>query len=365
MSNVTGKFLIMAGGTGGHLFPALALARKLRDDGYEVEWIGSKDGFEGRYVLDEGLRLHNISIKGLRGKGALSWLLAPVNVIKAVSQARRIIKISKPDCVIGMGGFAAGPGGIAAWLSKKPLVIHEQNAVAGLTNKILFYFSKQVLQAFPNAFAKQHDKLKVTGNPVRIEMTVLDEYEQRKQNRPQNSSLNLLVLGGSQGAEAINEVVAPAIATMSFENVPMLWHQAGKGKDDSTRNLYEKYAINAIVEDFIDDMAAAYAWADLVICRSGALTVAELAAVGVGSILVPYPQAVDDHQAKNAEYLVSAGAAIMIRQTILEPKLLAQKLDQITADPKKLITMAKQARSVGLPNSLELVASHCKKIISQ
>ena len=358
------KFLLMAGGTGGHLFPALALARELRSDGFLVEWIGSEDGFEGRYVTAENIPLHNISIKGLRGKGISSWLKAPLKIMRAVMQAKKIIQTSQSDCVIGMGGFAAGPGGVAAWLLGKPLVIHEQNAVAGLTNRILFKFSNRVLQAFPDAFGIKHRKLRVTGNPVRKELSEIPEYGDRKSPIKKGQPIHLLILGGSQGAAAINQVVGPAIAEMTFSTRPVVWHQAGKGKDEITRELYAEVGVEAKVEDFIDDMATAYAWADLVICRAGALTVAELAAVGVGSILIPYPQAVDDHQTKNAGFLESVGAALIVQQTDLDKKHLAKLIDGFSSKPEQLKAMAQKARSVAVPDAVKQVAKYCKELVS-
>ncbi|MDF1644782.1 MAG: undecaprenyldiphospho-muramoylpentapeptide beta-N-acetylglucosaminyltransferase [Pseudomonadales bacterium] len=357
------KFLLMAGGTGGHLFPALALARELQSDGFLVEWIGSEDGFEGRYVMAENIPLHNISIKGLRGKGVLSWMKAPLKIIRAIMQAKKIIQTSKPDCVIGMGGFAAGPGGIAAWLLGKPLVIHEQNAVAGLTNRILFKFSNRVLQAFPDAFGIKHSKLRVTGNPVRKELSEILEYGDRKSPIAKGQPIHLLILGGSQGAAAINEVVGPAIVEMKVSPRPVIWHQAGKGKDQVTRELYTELGVEAKVEDFIDDMAAAYAWADLVICRAGALTVAELAAVGVGAILIPYPQAVDDHQTKNAGFLKSADAALIIQQNDLNKEQLASFIDGFSSNPEQLKEMAQKARSVAIPDAVNQVANYCKELV--
>lgn len=358
------KFLLMAGGTGGHLFPALALARQLKDEGYLVEWIGSEGGFEERYVLGENIPLHNIAIKGVRGNGIINGLRAPLKIVRAVLQAKKIISRSKPDCVVGLGGFAAGPGGIAAWLSGKPLVIHEQNAVAGLTNRILFFFARRVLQAFPEAFGKQHRKICTTGNPVRRDLIGMDNYETRQEKTGEHSSIRLLILGGSQGAAAINEIVPEAIATMSATTRPTVWHQAGNGKDQATREQYDAVAVEAKVENFIEDMAAAYAWADLVICRAGALTIAELSTVGVGSILVPYPQAVDDHQTKNAKYLETADAALIIQQTDLTKEKLADLLDGFSKRPEQLASMAQRARSVAVPDAVETVANYCKETLN-
>ena len=357
------KFLLMAGGTGGHVFPALALARKLKDDGFSVEWIGSEGGFEAPYVQAENIPLHSISIKGLRGKGALSWLKAPLKLVRAIAQARKVVKKIKPDCVVGMGGFAAGPGGIAAWMSGTPLLIHEQNAVAGVTNRVLFYFSKRVLQAFPNAFGKQNEKLRTTGNPVRKELTKIAEYEERKSELTGSKPIHLLVLGGSQGAASINQTVPVAIKEMGDNPMPDIWHQAGRGKDQETRTLYEEMGVDAKVECFIDDMAAAYAWADLVICRAGALTIAELSAVGVASVLVPYPHAVDDHQTMNAEYLQSVGAAIVVQQKDMDKTSLGKLISQFCADPQQLKIMAGKARSVAMPDAVDRVEQYCIELL--
>ncbi|MBV1915205.1 MAG: undecaprenyldiphospho-muramoylpentapeptide beta-N-acetylglucosaminyltransferase [Pseudomonadales bacterium] len=357
------KFLLMAGGTGGHVFPALALARQLRADGFVVEWIGSEGGFEGPYVEAENIPLHNISIKGLRGKGIVSWLSAPLKLVRAVKQARKIVKQVEPDCVVGMGGFAAGPGGIAAWLSRKPLLIHEQNAAAGMTNRALFYLSSRVLQAFPDAFGKQHKKLRTTGNPVRKELTEIAAYEKRKADVALGQPINLLVLGGSQGAAAINQTIPAAIAEMKCTNKPNIWHQAGKGKSQPTSERYKEMGVEVKIEEFIEDMAEAYGWADLVVCRSGALTVAELAAVGVGSILVPYPSAVDDHQTKNADYLASVGAALIVQQQDLNKESLGELIDQFCTEPQQLIEMANKARSVAKPDAVHQVENYCLELV--
>ncbi len=296
MSSRQPHVLIMAGGTGGHVFPALAVARALAERGARVSWLGTKAGIEARLVPAHDLPLHTIDVAGLRGKGALSWLAAPLRLLRAVVQALGLVRRLGPQLVIGMGGFAAGPGGLAAWLLRKPLLIHEQNAAAGMTNRSLARLATTVLQAFPDTFAPKYNPATV-GNPVRAEILALDAPASRWAAR--DDAPRLLVLGGSGGALAINQRVPAALAQIAPERRPQVRHQAGRTLTEA-QAAYAEHGTTAELSAFIEDMAAAYAWADVVICRSGALTVAELAAAGVPALLVPFPYAVDDHQTINA-----------------------------------------------------------------
>jgi UDP-N-acetylglucosamine--N-acetylmuramyl-(pentapeptide) pyrophosphoryl-undecaprenol N-acetylglucosamine transferase len=357
--------LVMAGGTGGHVFPALATAAALQQQGVHVEWLGTQQGIEADLVPKAGITLHCIDIAGLRGKGKLSLLLAPVKVLIALSQALRVVWRLKPACILGMGGFASGPGGLAAWLLRKPLVIHEQNAIAGMTNRILAPLAERVLTAFPQALG---DKGRHVGNPVRRAIVDSLAPEQRLQQRAQedNGQLRLLVLGGSLGAQALNEVVPAALASMTESERPQVWHQTGKRHFVAAEQAYQTQQVNGHIEanvvPFIDDMAAAYQWADVVICRAGALTVSELACVGVASILVPYPHAVDDHQTANAGFLEKNDAAIIVPQSQLTVQRLAELLSTEFRDRARILQRAKNARAVAQNNAAQQVAEHCKEL---
>ncbi len=348
--------LIMAGGTGGHVFPALAVARELHSRNREVVWLGTREGIEARLVPEAGIPLEAVSVSGLRGKGALVWLLAPWKILTALFDALKILRRRRPSVVLGMGGFASGPGGIAAWLLRRPLVIHEQNSVAGLTNRLLAGFAREVLEAFPGSFSARV-KTTVVGNPVRPEIIALAEPVSRLSGR--SGRMNLLVLGGSQGALALNKVVAEAVALMPADWRPAIRHQAGARTLALAKSAYANASVEATVEPFIQDMAEAYAWADLVVCRAGALTVAELAAAGVAAIFVPFPAAVDDHQTANARYLVEPGAAVMLPQSELTPEKLAAELEQCAADRRLLIDRAERARALAKPSATEAVTSRC------
>lgn len=346
------RVMIMAGGTGGHVFPALAVAAELRARGAEVFWLGTRQGLEAKVVPAAGIGMEWVSVSGLRGKGAMAWLLAPWRLLWAALQVLAVMLRQRPVVVLGMGGFVTGPGGVMTWLLRKPLVIHEQNAIAGLTNRLLAPLAQRVLEAFPGTF---HGKNVVhTGNPVRRAIAELPAPEDRFAGR--SGALRLLVLGGSLGARALNEVVPAAIAQMSSR--PEVWHQAGNRHLDEALDHYRNVAVTARVEPFIDDMAAAYAWADLVVCRAGALTVAELAAAGVGAILVPYPHAVDDHQTRNAAYLADVGAAAVIQQRELTRDGLCELLAS-RADRSRLLAMAQAARRLAQPQAAATVAALC------
>ncbi|OGT35111.1 MAG: undecaprenyldiphospho-muramoylpentapeptide beta-N-acetylglucosaminyltransferase [Gammaproteobacteria bacterium RIFCSPHIGHO2_12_FULL_37_14] len=334
------RVLIMAGGTGGHVFPGLALAHYLRTKEIEIHWLGTQQGVESQLVPEAGITLHCISIGGLRGKGMMTLLQAPFKLLIALFQSCRILYQVKPDVVIGFGGFASGPGGLATWLMRYPLVIHEQNAKVGFTNKVLAFFSKKILEGFPAAF-KSRSKVVVIGNPVRQEIENL--YPPIERMSARQSPCHLLVLGGSLGAQAINEILPKALLHLSFTERPEILHQTGKKHFDVTKQAYQTRDLPVNLVPFIGDMAAAYQWADIVLCRAGALTVAELCTVGLGAIFVPYPHAVDDHQTANAQYMVNHQAAVCIQQSDLSEKGLAEIISNLASSPAKRLRMAQAA----------------------
>lgn len=351
------RVIIMAGGTGGHIFPALAIARQLREQGIVVNWLGTQRGMEARVVTEAGFPIRYVSVSGLRGKGVFGWMLAPVKLTFAVMQVMSIYFSLRPHVVVGFGGFVTGPGGFAAWLLRKPLVIHEQNAVPGLTNRILSHMAKTVLEAFSGSFP-QTTRAIHTGNPVRSDIAALTEPVARIHQH--QGPLRILLIGGSLGAQVLNESLPKALAKLPVQDRPVVWHQAGANKFAETRALYESLQVEAKVAPFIENMAEAYDWADIVICRAGALTLAELCAAGLGSILVPYPYAVDDHQTHNAQHLVKAGAAILIPQTELSIEKLSTVLqDMIAKGREHLIKMAQAARELSMPNASTQVADLC------
>ena len=349
--------LVMAGGTGGHVFPALALARLLRTKSYEVVWLGTQRGLEARVVPKESIPIEWLSVGGIRGKGIVTALAAPFRLMRALVQALGIVRKHRPVVVVGLGGFVTGPGGVAAWLLRRPLVIHEQNAIAGFTNRCLSHLARQVLEAFPNSFGREVTG-RVIGNPVREDIAAVPPPVQRFADR--TGALRILVIGGSQGATKLNAVVPYALAKLRTA-VPAIdvRHQAGERWIDSARQTYLEAGVRADVRPFIEDMAEAYGWADLVICRSGALTVSELAAVGVGAVLVPFPAAVDDHQTHNARYLVNEGAAILMSDRELTAERLAAELEKLCAGRGKLLAMAERARLLAKPHAAEELAASC------
>lgn len=351
-----GNVLIMAGGTGGHVFPALACAREFQARGYQVHWLGTPRGIENELVPQAGLPLHRIEISGLRGKGLLSLLKAPLQVLRALLQARKVMRELQPVCVLGMGGFVTGPGGVAARLAGAPLIIHEQNAVAGTANRGLVPFARRVCEAFPNTFSASA-KRRTTGNPVREEL-FLETPRQNLGNRP----VRLLVLGGSLGAEPLNKLLPAALARIAGELRPQVYHQAGKQHAEVTRERYREAGVEAEVQPFIKDMARAYAWADLVICRAGALTVSELAAAGLPSMLVPLPHAIDDHQTRNAEYLAKAGAAVLLPQHATDAAALAAQLTEVLMHSEKLAAMGATARRLAKPDATRCVVDICLEV---
>lgn len=349
--------MVMAGGTGGHIFPALAVADVLRGRGWNVIWLGAKGGMEERLVPSRGYATVWIRFGGVRGKGLLRKLMLPAALLVAFWQSATAIFRHRPDVVLGMGGYAAFPGGMMAALFGKPLVIHEQNAVPGLANRVLAGVSDRVLAAFPDAFEGRVDVI-WSGNPVRTEIVNLAPPEARFANR--SGPLRLLIVGGSLGARALNEIVPLGIAQLAPAERPVVVHQAGGGHVDALRRIYRDAGVDADVLAFVDDMAARYGEADLVICRAGATTVTELAVAGVGSILVPFPHAVDDHQTRNAGYLADRGAAILMPQSRLTPQSLAEVLRGMTR--AKLLEMARAARAVGKPDAASKVADICMEL---
>lgn len=362
MVNSQLRVMIMAGGTGGHIFPALAVATYLREEGVDVTWIGTQRGLESRLVPQAGFPIEYIKVSGLRGNGILGWVFAPVKLSLAIVQAIKIFMKVKPDSVLGMGGFASGPGGLVAWLMRRPLVLHEQNATVGMTNRILSHFATRVMEAFPGAF-EEKVIAEYTGNPIRKVITDIESPATRFASR--QGAIRILIIGGSLGAQALNETVPQAIALLPENMKVEVWHQSGASKLDMTRKAYESADVNAKVEEFIEDMADAYAWADLVICRAGALTVSEIAAAGVAAIFVPYPYAVDDHQTLNAQYLVDAGAAQIIQQKNMTVDVLTEVLTMMLEKGRtQLQTMAEAARKCAMPDATQRVAQACMEVIN-
>jgi len=354
------RVMIMAGGTGGHVFPALAVAEELRARGCEVSWLGTPDSFESRTVPQHDIPLDTIAAHRLRGQGLLGKLLAPLHLLRAMLQAGRVLRSRRPNVLLGMGGFASGPGGLVGRLLRLPLVIHEQNTVPGLTNRWLARIATLTLQAFPGSFPESANA-RVCGNPVRAEIVALPDPQQRRQARA-DTPLRLLVVGGSLGAQALNELLPQALALLPAAQRPQVLHQAGRGKYQATLQHYAEAGVEAEVREFLDDMPAAYSQADLVVCRSGALTVSELAAVGVAALLVPFPHAVDDHQTRNAQFLVDAGAARLIQQRELDPQRLAAVIEELCGSPRTLLQMAVAARAQARPDATSCVADACLEV---
>ncbi|WP_374604320.1 undecaprenyldiphospho-muramoylpentapeptide beta-N-acetylglucosaminyltransferase [Arenimonas sp.] len=350
--SATAPVLILAGGTGGHIFPGLAVAQALRERAVPVVWLGSAGGMETRLVPPAGIAIETISVKGLRGKGALALVKAPFLLLRSVLQALSILRRLRPRAVLSFGGYAAGPGGLGAWLLRRPLLVHEQNRAPGLTNRVLSRLARRVLCGFPGSFPE--GRAEVVGNPVRPEIAALPLPETRLAGR--SGPARLLVLGGSQGAHALNRELPKVIAGLSADQRPDVRHQCGERHAEATRDVYASAGVTATVEPFIADMAAAYAWADLVVCRAGALTLAELCAAGVGSVLVPFPAAVDDHQTRNAEYLVDAGAAVLVPEGEGFSERLAAATARLLPDAAARLAMARAARGVSHADAAARVA---------
>lgn len=346
--------VIMAGGTGGHVFPALAVAEYLRRDGETVVWLGTRAGIESRVVPAANFAIEWLSVQGLRGKGKVALLLAPFRLVQACWQAYRTLLRLRPGAVLGMGGFVAGPGGLMAWLLRIPLIIHEQNSVTGLTNRLLSKIAAKAYFAFPAAAAKVPGS-ECIGNPVRESLFELEAPKQRLSQRLADN-MNILIIGGSLGAASLNRVLPQAIALIDPVSRPNIKHQCGKKHLQSCQQNYAAVAVEAEVVDFIEDMAAVYAWADVVICRAGALTVSELTAVGIGSILIPYPFAVDNHQYHNACFLAENDAASIVLDEDLNADKLAEMIEAFQSDRNVLIEMAVKARQLARTDATENLA---------
>jgi len=364
---VTGQrtLLIMAGGTGGHVMPALAVAEALRGEGWRVVWLGTKAGMEAKLAVEKGFEMAWVRVAGVRGKSLLTKLLLPANLLAAFWQAARAIFRVRPDVALGLGGYVAFPGGMMASLLGKPLVIHEQNAIAGLTNRMLACLADRVLLGLPAAFSNKNDKpipcdkldSEWVGNPVRPEIAALPMPEQRLAGR--TGPLHLLVVGGSLGAQALNEIIPQALAKLDSAQRPQVRHQSGAKHLAALQANYATAKVEADCLTFITDMAEAYAWADVVICRAGALTVAEIAAAGCAALFVPFPFAVDDHQTANAGFLADADAAWLMQQNTLSAEGLAQWLAGLTRD--ELLVRASKARGLAKPEATARVAAVCKE----
>ena len=369
--------LVMAGGTGGHIFPGLAVAEKLKSDGWTIHWLGTADRMEADIVPANGFEISFITISGLRNKNIMAWLKLPFKLMGSLLQALRVIRKIKPDVVLGMGGYASAPGGLAAWLMRKPLVVHEQNAAAGLTNRLLARIATKVCCAFPDAF-KHNVNAQVVGNPLR---NSIGQQSARQSNIENNTgeeilktSHNILVVGGSLGAHILNVTVPESFLTLvnssrkNSETLPFsIWHQTGKGNQQSVSEAYNQQNLldeQVRVSAFIEDIGKAYQWADIVICRAGALTVSELAMAAKPAIFIPLPHAVDDHQTKNAQYIVSRGGAVLMKQKDLTSERLTEQLNELFSEPNILSSMAQSAFAAADAEATNKVADICQQLIT-
>lgn len=350
--------MILAGGTGGHVFPALAVAHELRERGVPVVWVGTEKGIESKVVPAAGFSLATMRVQGLRRKGFFQYLRAPFIILQAAYQSLRILLQYKPCALLGMGGFVAGPCALVGVLLRKPLIIHEQNAIVGLTNRILAPFSDVMFTGFP--IKHKNHKLEYTGNPVRKALLGIAGPEQRFAQR--SGAKRILVLGGSQGSSALNNLVPDALRLLPHTSQVEVWHQTGANGLKTVQAKYTSHNIQNKVEAFIDEVDHAYAWADLIICRSGAITLAEIAIVGLGAVLVPYPFAVDDHQTANARAYVAEGAAYLMSENELDANKLSDLLANILNDSKQLLAMACAAHRLGRANASKRVADECMQL---
>jgi UDP-N-acetylglucosamine--N-acetylmuramyl-(pentapeptide) pyrophosphoryl-undecaprenol N-acetylglucosamine transferase len=357
-----GPIMIVAGGTGGHVFPGLAVASALEQRACAVVWMGTRQGLEARLVPQAGIEVEWITVSGLRGRGLAAWLAAPLRLAIALYQALAAMRRRRPAAVLGMGGFVSGPGGVAAWLTRRPLLIHEQNATAGAANRVLARLTRNVYEAFPGSFPGGRQATLI-GNPVRNAIRCLPPPALRFAERAGLLArrVRILVLGGSQGARTLNREVPAALDRLDTSGRLDVWHQAGRGVAEA-HAAYASLDCELKVEEFIDDMAAAYGWADLVICRAGALTIAELAAAGVGAVLIPYPYAADDHQAKNAASFAANGAGIVIPEHELSAARLAAALSGLVGDATELLRLAELARAQARPQAAETLADACVRL---
>ena len=365
-----GGLMIMAGGTGGHVFPALAVANSLKERGVTVRWMGTRRGLESRVVPSSGIPIDWIAIEGLRGKSRLSLMLAPIKLVRAVWQSIQILRSHKPEVVLGMGGFVAGPGGLAAWLVRVPLVIHEQNAVAGLTNRYLAKLATRVLSGFPQP-RDLPTNTQWVGNPVRAEFSQTQiKTKSKAKSTAADTPINVLVIGGSQGALSFNRKLPRVFAACEQKLQELglgtlrVRHQSGRDRADEVKDIYRDLPIiDARVDEFIEDVAGALSWADVLVCRAGAMTIAEICAVGCASVLVPYPFSAGDHQEINAEYLVNAGAATMIKDSEIDSPTMHTMLVDLFSNQTKRQSMADQAHSLHRPDALSVVSTICQEYI--
>jgi len=346
--------LIMAGGTGGHVFPGLAVADKLKSEGWQISWLGTQDRMEAQLVPEHGYEIDFIDIAGVRGNGIKRLLMAPLRIIKSIIQARAVLKKRHVGLVLGMGGFASGPGGIAAWMMGIPVLLHEQNAAAGMTNRILAHFSKKVLMGFSGAFTDK--KAVLVGNPVREALLCLPEKQISAPSHP----LKLLIIGGSLGAQVLNDLLPKVLSRFAAGQFEVV-HQSGKGHAEKLKAAYEKAERDVDVQAFISNMDSAYDWADLIICRAGALTVAEVAVVGLPAIFVPLPHAVDDHQTKNAQDLLKKEAAVLIPQNELNEDKMSDYLHTFSQNRALLEKMSKNSKKAAIFDATQRLASICNQ----
>ncbi|MEE4246933.1 MAG: undecaprenyldiphospho-muramoylpentapeptide beta-N-acetylglucosaminyltransferase [Kangiellaceae bacterium] len=352
--------MMMAGGTGGHIYPALAVAKELQRKGYNILWLGSEGGMEQELVPREGIELEKLPISGLRGKGAVSLLVAPFKLLQSILLSINILRKYKVDLSAGFGGFASGPGGIATVLTMRPLLIHEQNAVAGMTNKVLAKFANTVCQAFDGAFLK-NNKLFTTGNPIRQELLQVAGQKHYDLVRLK-SNLNVLIIGGSRGARSLNQQLPGQLKELVKSRKISVVHQTGLGNQDAVLKSYQ-HIENVEVFDYLHDIDTYYKWADLIICRAGALTVSEVAALGLPAIFIPYPYAVDDHQTQNAKTLVKVGAAMMIEDKAIDQ--VRGILEGLISHPEKIVDMSKSSQKVAIDNATNIIADNCIKLVEK
>ncbi len=350
------KIVIAAGGTGGHVMPAMTVANELIKQGHEVAWIGTPHGLEAKLIPASKIPFYSLNIKGLRGSGIKGLIQTAIKGTKALFQSRKLLKKLNPDAVLTMGGYVTGPVGIAAWMMRKPLYLHEQNAIPGLTNRVLKPFAKKIMESFPGSF-KPSNKITTTGNPIRPELVVTETPETRLNTR--TGKLKILAMGGSQGALFLNQNLPEALSKLPEDIRPEVFHIAGEKMLEETKKAYRKFNVKAEIAPFINDMCDAYFNADLVIARAGALTVSEIAATGVASMLIPYPYAADDHQKANAQFLAKNNATILLNQNDLTPDLLAEQLQKMHNNRNDLIKMATSAHKVSRPNATKAVCAIC------
>lgn len=349
-------FLIMAGGTGGHVYPALSLAHELRSRGHDVAWLGTSKGIEKRLVPAADIQLYEIDVFGIRGKGIIEKLKAPLSLLRALLQSRKVVRSLSPNAMVGFGGFVAGPAGVAARLCSVPLIIHEQNARAGTTNKLLARLAQRVLAAFPNALPNAE----VVGNPVRAEMIQLESPLARAENK--TGPIRLLVVGGSLGAKFLNDALAKALALIDSQARPLVKHQCGERWLAECEQAYQAAGVEAEILPYIDNMADAYSWADFLICRAGAMTVSEVATVGVPALFVPFPFAIDDHQTANADWLVDQGGARVVQQSQLTPEKMKAEIEFFLESRQNLAAMAEKNRAAAITDAASRISNICEEL---